>query len=194
MDFYVYDNIMTFNKRVPYSGAVNTRLEVNNIEIPENGSFWFWTDMLHERDNVNTQKRYVHIHLGVGTTNLVKFKKPSFKVTRSGIIYNPKTRRVEVKNSIIPWKKPLYAKQCIYYGSELPSKKMHILGTWYFDFGRNCIHFILDYFPQKLKFHWEEEIDNTPNFEQIARVEELEYQINEIEKKLSSTILSDTSS
>ena len=40
MDFYVYDNVYTFNKRNPFSGSINSRLEVKSIDIPENHSFW----------------------------------------------------------------------------------------------------------------------------------------------------------
>ena len=187
MDFYVYDNAMTFNKRVPFNGVTNTRIEINKIEIPENGSFWYYTDMPLVQSNFNIQKRYVHIHPGVGTTNSMRFKKEPFEVTRGNLIYNPKEKRVEVKNSILPWKKPLYAKKCIYYGAELPSKKMSIIGVWYFDFSTSSIHFIIDYFPQKIKFHWEDDpADSVPTFNQISRVEELESQIAEVEKKLYS--------
>lgn len=186
VDFYVYDNIITFNKRVPFNGVANTRIVINKIDIPQNGSFWFFTDMVMNRENVNIQKRYVHIHKGIGTTNKITFKQEPFVVTRSNFIYNINEKRVEVKNSIWFWKKPLFAKRCVYYGSEPPTKKLHILGEWFFDFSTNSMHFIIDYFPQKITFHWEEEIDETPTFGQLSRVEELEYQINEIEKKLNN--------
>ena len=75
MDFYVYDNVYTFNKRNPFSGSINNRLEIKSIDIPENSSFWFYTDMQYMQDNVNLQKRYVHIHPGVGTTNTTRFQK-----------------------------------------------------------------------------------------------------------------------
>lgn len=184
MDFFVYDNVMTYNKLNPFNGAPNTRIEVDHIELPENGSFWFFTDMQLVQDNVNIQQRYVHIHPGIGSTNNARFQKPPHTVKRSEIIYNPKTHRVEVKTSILPWKKPIFAKICKYYGAELPSKKMTLVGEWYFNFGNKSMHFIINYMPQKLKFHWEEEEEQYAEFEQMMRIEELEEQIKIAEETI----------
>ena len=184
MDFFVYDNVMTYNKLNPFNGVPNNRLEIDHIELPENGSFWFFTDMQLIRDNVNIQQRYVHIHPGIGSTNNARFKKDPHVVKRSEMIYNPQEKRVEVKTSILPWKKPIFAKICKYYGAELPSKKMTLVGEWYFNFSNKSIHFIIDYMPQKLKFHWEEEKEESAEFEQLMRVEELEDQIRIAEETL----------
>ena len=187
MDFYVYDNVYTFNKRNPFSGSINSRLEIKSIDIPENHSFWFYTDMEYMQDNVNLQKRYVHIHPGVGTTNTTRFKKEPNHVSRTNFYYQPKEKRVEVRNSILPWSKPIFAKKCIYYGSELPHKRMTLMGEWYFDFGNNSIHLIIDYNTQKIKFHWEEGFDEPSTAEQLTKISELEIKIDEAERKLSQS-------
>lgn len=176
MDFYVYDNIYTFNKRNPYVNP-NSRLLINNIELPENGSFWFFTDMQLVQHNINIQKRYVHIHPGIGKTNNIKFKKTPKQVKRSDLVYNPKEKRVEVKDSIFPWKEPMFKKTVKYYGAELPHKKMSCVGQWIYNFGDNSIHFILDYMTQKIKYSWEEDKEEMAEFEQMMRVEELEEKI-----------------
>lgn len=186
MEFFVYDNIMTYNKRNPFNGSPNTHLVVDHIELPENGSFWFFTDMQLEQSNVNIQKRYVHIHPGVGTTNKVKFTKTPKMVTKGNIFYNPKTRSIEVRDSILPWKKPLFAKKCVFYGSDgLPDKKMGLVGEWYYNFGQDTMSFMIDFMPQKIKYHWEDDpTDDIPEFEQLMRIEELEEKI-----KLTEMIL-----
>lgn len=185
MDFFVYDNVMTYNKRNVYNGVPSTRLEVTKIELPENGSFWFYTNMNLIQSNFNIQKRYVHIHPGIGKTNNARFKKTPKRVKRGDIVYNPKEKRIEIKDSILPWKKPIFAKKCICYGSI--DKKMSIVGEIFYNFGNDSMHFIIDYFPQKIKFHWEDEPDfEPPTFGQISRVEELEHQIKEVEKKLNA--------
>lgn len=174
---------MTFNKRNPYSGVPSTRIEVNSIELPENGSFWFFTDFKLVRNNVNINKRYVHIHPGIGKTNSVRFDKSPKIVGKSDITYNPKEKRLEFFSSVLPWKHPVYAKKCVYYGSQPITKRMTVVGDIFYNLGNNSMHFIIDYFPQKLKFHWEDEPEfEPPTFEQIARVEELEAQIAELEK------------
>lgn len=188
MDFYVYDNIMTFNKINPSNRPNIDRLIVNRIELPENGSFWFFTDMKLVQENVNIQKRYVHIHPGIGVTNKLRFDKTPKHVKRGDIIYNPKTYRVEIKGRF-PWSKPIYAKKAIrYYGQKPPKKKMTIVGEIIYNHYLNAMHFIIDYFPQGVKFHWEEEDTDfePPTFEQIARVEELEYKIKLAEEKIKN--------
>lgn len=172
MDFFIYDNIMTFNKIKPFNGVNNTRVEINRIEIPENNSFWFFTDMEYVVNNVNLQKRYVHIHKGIGSTNDIRFEKTPLLVTRTNLIYNPKEKRIEIKNSILPWKKPIFMKKCLYHGAKLPSKRMSVIGTWFYDFSSNSIHFIIDYFPQKIKYHWDME-EEMVTFGQRMRVKEL---------------------
>ena len=175
MDFYVYDNIYTYNKREPFNGVPTSRLKVNSIDIPENHSFWFHTDMNLMRNNVNIQKRYVHIHKGIGSTNEMKFNKEPYHVSRSNMIYNPKEKRIEIGGGWM--KKPMFAKKCIYYGSELPHKKMNIVGEWYYNFGMDSMIFIIDYSPQKIHFHWEDIEDPPTRAEQLNKIAELEIKI-----------------
>lgn len=184
MDFFVYDNIYTYNKRNVYNGNPNSRLTVDRIELPENGSFWYFTAMNFEQNNVNIQKRYVHIHPGIGTTNQVHFEKNPFHVKKGDMIYNPKEKALEVKEHF--WSKPLFKKTVTYYGSELPKKKMACIGEWIYDFGNNSIHFIIDYMPQKIKYSWEDENEEMAEFEQMMRVEELEEKIAIAEKAIKA--------
>lgn len=180
MDFYVYDNIYTYNKRNPFNGNVNSRLEINAIDIPENHSFWFHTDMQRIEDNVNINKRYVHIHPGIGKTNKPTFNSKPFEVKRNNIYYNPKEKRVEIGGGL--FRKPVFAKKCIYVGSQTPKKKMSILGQWIFDFGNNTINFILDYNIQKIKFEWEDISDDPSRAEQLTKIAKLELEIEEKER------------
>ena len=93
---------------------------------------------------------------------------------------------VEIKTSILPWKKPDFMKKVLYYGSKHPEKKMSILGTWYYHFPSNSIHFILDYFPIKIQYHWEEDPgEEMATVEQMARANYLEEQIAHKEKLIT---------
>ena len=179
MDFLVYDNIYTFNKHRPFNGVATTRLIVDSIEIPENHSFWFHTDMKMLQNNVNIQKRYVHLHEGIGSTNEMRFKKEAFHVSRSNIIYNPKKKRVEVGGGFL--RKPVFAKKCVYYGSDLPHKKMSLVGEWFYDFGNDEIIFIIDYNPQKIHFHWEDIPDEPTIAELLTKEHNLEIKIEQAE-------------
>lgn len=188
MDFYVYDNIYTYNKRHPFTGVRNTRLEIKSIDIPENHSFWFYTDMQLMVDNVNLQKRYVHIHPGVGSTNEARFNKEPLHVDRTNMKYSPEDKRVEIGSGFL--KKPVYAKKCIYYGSEAPKKKMTIVGEWFYDHSDNSIHLILDWNSQKISFHWEEGYDEPSTAEQLNRIAELELKIELSERLLKEKSIS----
>ena len=182
MDFFVYDNIYTYNKLHPFSGNINNRLEIEAIDIPENHSFWFYTGMNMVNDNLNVNKRYVHIHPGVGTTNATRFKKEPVHVTRQNFIYNMQEKRGEVKTRF--WSKPVFAKKCIYYGAKLPHKKMSLMGEWYYDAGTNTIHLIIDYNTERIKFHWEDGFDEPSRAEQLNKIAELEYKIDQAEKNI----------
>ncbi len=183
MDFYVYDNIMTYNKLQPFNGVPNTRVEVIGIELPESGAFWFHSEMQQTETNVNMYKRYVHFHPGIGTTNTLRSNEKIYQVKKDNLKYNPEEKCIEVRTSRLPWKKPLYRKRVRFYGSALPKKTVSVLGMWFYNLSSNSIHFILDYYTQKLKFHWEmEKMEEPATFEQISKVEELEAQIAEKEK------------
>ena len=165
----------------PDSDIDNNRLEINWINIQENKSFWFHTNMNHDQTNVNINKRYVHIHPGIGSTNKFRFEKEPFIVKRGDLFYNPKKASIEVKSSILPWKKPLYEKEARFYGSKRPDKKISIQGIWYYDHSRNSIYFIIDFFPQKIQW---ELVPEEATVEQYALVDELETKIHDIELKL----------
>lgn len=182
MEFIVYDNIYTYNKHQPFNGVPTTRLVCDSIDIPENHSFWYHTNMKMQQNNLNLNKRYVHIHEGVGTSNKTNFKSEPFHAGRGDIKYNPKEKRVEIGGGFL--KKPVFAKKCIYYGTELPSKKMNVVGEWYYNFGIDTMIFILDYNPQKLKFHWEDNPDDPSRAEQLNKIEELEYEIAQKEYEI----------
>ena len=112
----------------------------------------------------------MHIHPGVGTTNKTRFIKEPFHVSRKDIFYNKEEKRVEVRKSILPWSKPLFAKKCIYYGSELPHKKMTLMGEWYYDFSTNSVHMIVDYNTEMVKFHWEDIEDEPSQVEKLNAI------------------------
>jgi len=184
MEFFVYDNIFTFNKHITYNGIPTTRLIIDSIEIPENHSFWFKTEMNHEENNVNLNKRYVHIHPGVGSTNQMRFKKIPFHVSRTNIFYNPEEKRIEIGGGWL--RKPVFAKKCTYYGAELPDRKMNIVGEWYLNFGAQSITFIIDYNTEKLKFHWEED-DEEPSMAELEnKAAELEVKVEMAQRQIQS--------
>jgi len=182
MDFFVYDNIMTYNKLQPFNGIPNTRVEILGIEIPESGAFWFHTEMQLVETNVNMYKRYVHFHPGIGSTNTLRSNDKIYQIKKSDVKWNPKNKCIEINPSSLPWKKPVYMKKVRFYGSDIPKKRISVLGIWFYNLSSNSIHFILDYYTQKLKFHWEIEEDEPATMEQIIKVELLEEQIAEQEK------------
>tara|TARA_R110002126_G_scaffold239608_2_gene382942 strand:+ start:1835 stop:2416 length:582 start_codon:yes stop_codon:yes gene_type:complete len=181
MDFYIYDNIMTFNKLKPNNSLTPSIYEVSRIELPKNNSFWFFTDMNLHVDNVNLQKKYVHIHPGIGSTNEFTFENNTVVVTKSNLKYDPKNKRVEVKDSVLPWSKPIFMKKCLFHGASLPNKKISVAGGWLYDFPTNSMHFIIDYFSQKIQYYWEDEKgEDMATPEQVLRVKELEKEIGRL--------------
>ena len=162
-NFYVFDNIATFNSRVPDTGHPLARLEIKEVSIMPNGAFWFWTDLAKEVSNINLHSPYVHLNPGITSATQIRFDKTPFSVTKDRLKYNPKTKSIEVRNSIWPWKKPLWSKRVLYYGRELPTHKISALGTWFYDSGQDIIYIILGYFTEhkdfKLKF---EDVEPNP--------------------------------
>jgi len=191
MDFACYDNIYTFNKRVPFNGNLITRIPVIQVEIPETGAFWFETNFQREETNVNMQKPYVHFHPGMVHMKQMQFDKQPHMVRIGEMKYNPKTGSIEIKKSKSFWRKEkILSKKCVYYGSDKPKKEIIILGEIYYDMGMDTMNFILNYFPQyKRKITFENEPE-PPTFEQIAKVELLEEQIKEAEEKINKQKLS----
>ena len=60
------------------------------------------------------------------------FDKEPVEVSHYMLKYNPKTKNLEVKNSRWFWKKPIWTKNCIYYGDSL-KENTSALGVWYYD-------------------------------------------------------------
>ena len=61
------------------------------------------------------------------------------------------------------------------------------MGEWYYDFGNNTMHLIIDYNTQKIKFHWEDGYDEPSTAEQLSKIAELELQIEQKEKELAQS-------
>ena len=78
----------------------------------------------------------------------------------------------------------MFAKQVTYYGAELPYKKMACVGQWYYNFGNNTLHFIIDYMIQKIKFSWVEEKEEETIISLMAKEIELEEKIKVAEYTL----------
>lgn len=179
VDFIVYDNIFLFNKHVPFKGNPLSRLEIKEVGIPENGAFWFWTDPINAISNMNIHAPYVHLHSKVESINRLQMKQPKM-VTKDMMKYNPKTRKLEIRASVLPWKKPIWTKTVQYYGMALPDRKINALGTWYYDYPFGKIYIVLDYFsePKGFKVHFEE--DDTP---ELVNPNTAEIKSNVIEPK-----------
>ena len=189
MEFFVFDNIETYNKRFVFDGFDKTRLYVDQIYIPETSAFWYRTNYQMIEDNVNLHGRYLHLHAGLTQFQNMQFDKEPHPVKRTELFYNHDTRNIEI---IIPKrffrKDTIFKKKVQYIGTELPMKKMSIIGEIIVDVPNQRMNFILNYFPQhkSYKFHWEtKEEPSTP--EQMAKITELEYKIEQEEKRLSSS-------
>ena len=61
---------------------------------------------------------------------------------------------------------------------------MSCVGQWYYNFGNNTIHFIIDYMPQKIKFHWEQEVEEETVISLMAKEIELEEKIKQAEYQI----------
>jgi len=186
MDFYIHDNIETYNKRYTYNGLEQTRLDVTEIYIPESGAFWFKTDWKMIENNVNLQNRYLHIHEGLTQFVKMQFDIEPHKVKRTELSYNPENKCIEIN---IPkrffGKNNIFKKKCLYKGIALPKRPVTILGNVMYNMDKREIHFVLNYYPQGqgLKFHFEEE-DEPATMEQKMKIEELEEKIRIEEAKI----------
>lgn len=152
MDFFVYDNVYTFNKAFPaQKHEPLSRLKIKQIAITVQGAFWFETDMNREDHNVNVNQRYLHLHKGIQSMSKMQFDKEPRFIHMQDIIYNPKNKCIEIYSpgKIWPWSKPIFTKNVAgrYYGASIPNKKMKILGDWFFDYHNNRIFAIMNYYP-----------------------------------------------
>ena len=178
MDFFVCDNIETYNKRFEFNGIDSTRLLIEDIFIPDSGSFWFKTGYDVVERNINLNKKYLHIHSGLTQFEDMQFDTPPHKVMSNQMFYDPKTKSIEV---LIPkhifFTQTIFKKKCLYLGTKEPIRKLAVLGEAMYNMSNQTIYFILNYFPQgTMKFHWEEEVE--PTMEQRIKTEML----NENEK------------
>lgn len=161
VDFLVYDNKFTFDKHVLYNGNALTRIPIVSACLPEHGAFWFYTDMTKETSNVNIHAPYVHLHPGILNSEPLQFKNDPIEIKNSQKLkYNPKTRCLEVKNSKWPWSKPIWTKNCKFYG-EVPPTTLPALGQWYFDSYKNIIYILLSYFAEPKSFTDSQTSDGT---------------------------------
>lgn len=181
MEFYVYDNMFTFNGHVPNNGDPLTRIEVTNIQITADGRFFFSSGMTKEEHNVSLNKPYVHLHPGINSTTSPQFAVPPLDVTPDNLFYDPNRKSVIVKKGIFNSIK--FQKRVVYYGAELPKKATKIKGSWILDYYTSRIYFILDYFPIRKNYDYGDE-PATPA--QYAKVAELESKIEKLNANLST--------
>lgn len=151
MDFYVFDNIYTYDKLFSSARSADLgHLEIKQIVITEKGAFWFETDMNREDHNVNVNRPYLHLHKGIHSLSQMQFKKEPYFIHMKDIIYNPIKKEIQIykPGGIWPWSKPIFVKHVVgkYYGMEIPVKPIKTRGKWIFDHGEQRISVILDYF------------------------------------------------
>lgn len=159
MDFYVYDNIYTYNKKFPTNKQYpEANLKVKQIMITEKGAFWFETDFKKEAHNVNVNAPYLHLHKGLQSVSKMQFNKEPYFIDTQKIIYNPKENRIEIK---APgswfWNKPIFIKNTKgnYYGVDKPKNKIKTLGDWIYDYHNTRMHIILNYYPGYSNFKYQ---------------------------------------
>ena len=140
--FFIYDTFDRYNKHVPYNGNPLSRIPIDEVVLPENGAFWFYTGITKELENIDLDSFYVHLFPGITSTAKKTFNKEPVIVTHDMMKYNPKTKLLEVRNSKWPFSKPIWTKNCTYYGDKL-TKPVSALGRWYFDSYTENIYFIL---------------------------------------------------
>lgn len=153
MDFYVYDNITTYNKMHPSRHHYpETDLRIKQVIITHWNSFWIQTEYEREDHNVNINAPYVHLHKGTVNTTKMKFDITPYYIPMQDAIYDPKKKQILIykPNSFSwnPWRKPLKIKNVKnkYYGSKLPNKKQKASKIWKYDNSTNTIHIILNYY------------------------------------------------
>lgn len=152
MDFFVYDNIHTYERMHP-SRQLNpeTDLKITDVAITPWNSFWIKTDFDREEHNVNINQPYVHLHKGVKNTNAMKFDIDPHFIPMNSIEYDSKRRQVVIwkpsSSRFNPWRKPLKIKNVRhnYYGQTLPKKNQKAVEMRY-DMTVKQVHIILNYY------------------------------------------------
>ena len=169
MEFFVYNNIHDLDNRIPRHDL--SRIKIKNIYIfKKNNTFWFETDYEYQETHVNLNKAFLHIHKGITSMNNMKFDEKPYTVNK--IKYNPKSKNIEIRDSWLPWKKPFWWKNCEKIGI-MPKKALDI-EEMYYDHSKKHIYFILNYFPQAVKYELK---DEPVSEEQLKHIEELEKQL-----------------
>ena len=161
-EFKVYDNMETFNKHNIDDGKKETRLTVKDMWIkPPHNAFWFSTDMNREERNVDIYAAHLHLHIGTFLpSDRLQYddkKLVPILVLHNWMWYDPKIKALHVRNSIFPWKEPLWTKHTKYYGSEIPVKKCRVLGKCIFNYHTEEISFILNLYPSR-KISYDEKL------------------------------------
>ena len=152
MEFFVYNNIHDLDNRIPKNE--HNRIDVKKVLIfKKNNVFWFETDYDFHESHVNVNKPFLHIHKGITSLNDMKFNEDPFIADK--IIYNPKSRCIEIKDSIWPWKKPIYWKKSEHIGI-LPEKKTKVEAIL-FNHSKKHMYFILNFFPMVSIYDLDEE-------------------------------------
>ena len=150
-EFAVYDNLEQYNKINEYNGNPNTRLDIIDVWIkPPMNAFWFETNMDQLKQNVDLKSTCVHIHPRnrehiIGPDVQFTKKTNPIIIQKQWMHYNPKTKEVYIRNSILPWHKPLWKKHISnFYGTDTPKKNTKIQGLWMFDHTKMRINLILN--------------------------------------------------
>ncbi len=156
LNFCIYDNIESYKK---YNKLVDDdklkQLKVKDMWLkPPHLNFWFLTDMEKETDIFDPHATYAHIHTGTPLRDdQVQFddkKLVPILILKNWLHYDHKVRQIQVKNSILPWQKPLWRKYNVkYFGTEEPTKRCKILGDVFFNYYSREMSFILNLYSSR---------------------------------------------
>ena len=155
LEFCVYDNNETYNKiKGNDTDKKQNRFKIKDIWIkPPEKAFWFATDMEKENRHPNLRALYVHLHNGtILPYESVQYdrKMAPILIQKHWLHFNPKKKELLIKNSILPWQKPLWTKHIQkFYSQNTPHKTMKVLGNWSFDYTRNSVDFILNWYSSR---------------------------------------------
>ena len=148
----VYDNFDTYRARNPKQDDIYDFWEapVGDLYIRKKyNSFWFTTGLeFIDEKNISYTSPFVHLYNGFVVENQQFGKDKPTLIHKNWIKYNPNRKIIEVNNSILPWKKPIYTYQAFYYGQGLPPKtKPNVRGDIFYNDHARTLSFILNYIP-----------------------------------------------
>ena len=147
---HVYDNINTYMKR--YEKEIDNyfaHTEISQIFIkPPKNSFWFYTpNLVLDKKSIDLFRSYVHFHKNSISPQDIHNQfgdKPPIPIHPSEIKYDPKSECLVIRDSIIPWKKPLWKSEKTHYIGDIDiNRKTPISYNIFLDFGRKRINVIL---------------------------------------------------